>query len=91
MRELGVLPGMDWSSARDISDQGHVVGYSGRNGSAFGRAVLWTEIEGIRDLGTLPASDRTESGALAVNWFGQAVGYSWNGSAYRPVLFPTPR
>jgi len=45
----------------------------------------------MRDLGTLPASDRSESAAFGVNQYGSAVGFSWNGSAFRPVIFPTPR
>ena len=88
MRDLGVLEGMDWSIARDISDRGHVVGSSGPAGSTAGRAFLWTESGGMRELGGLPASDRTESGAFGVNWYGRAVGYSWNGSTFRPVIFP---
>lgn len=91
MRDLGVLPGMDWSMARDISGAGHVVGASGLNGSAVGHAFMWTEAEGMRDLGALPASDRTESGAFGVNFYGRVVGYSWNGSVFRPVVFPQPR
>lgn len=88
MRDLGVLPGMHWSVARDISGSGHVVGSSGLNGSTVGRAFVWTEAEGMRDLGAWPAGDRTESGAFGVNFYGKVVGYSWNGSVFRPVIFP---
>lgn len=88
MRDLGVLEGMDWSIARDISDRGHVVGSSGPSGSTAGRAFLWTESGGMRELAGHPASDRTESGAFGVNWYGRVVGYSWNGSTFRPVIFP---
>lgn len=42
----------------------------------------------MRELAGHPASDRTESGAFGVNWYGRVVGYSWNGSTFRPVIFP---
>lgn len=90
MRDLGVLPGMDWSIARGIGDRGHIVGTSGPSGSTVGSAFLWTESDGMRELGGLPTDDRTESAAFGVNWSGRAVGYSWNGSTFRPVIFPDP-
>ncbi|MEX2154381.1 MAG: hypothetical protein WD825_13660 [Gemmatimonadaceae bacterium] len=91
MRDLGVLPGMDWSVARDISGQGHVVGVSGVNGSAVGHAFIWTEADGMRELNGFAASDRAESAAFGVNFYGRVVGYSWNGTVFRPVIFPEPR
>lgn len=87
MRDLGVLPGMDWSIARAIADNGDVVGSSGRNGSPVERGFVWSEAGGMRDLGAIPA-DAMDSGAYAVNARGDIVGFSWNGSTFRAVKFP---
>lgn len=91
MRDLGVLPGMDWSEARNINDKGQIAGNSGLSGFAGGLAFLWSEAEGMRSVKALLATDRTESGAFALNFHGQVVGYSWNGSTFRPVIFPLAR
>lgn len=90
LRDLGVLSGMDWSVARDISDNGHVVGISGKSGSNVGRAFIWTEQGGMRALEGLPSGERVETAAFAVNLSGKSVGYSWNGTVFRPVIFPAP-
>jgi probable HAF family extracellular repeat protein len=91
MRDLGVLPGMDWSIARDVSDNGLVVGVSGRTGSDVGQAFVWTEQAGMRALAGLSGADRVETAALAINLDGRSVGYSWSGTSYRPVIFPAPQ
>ena len=88
MSDLGVLPGMDWSIARAIGNNGRIVGSSGFNGGSAERAFVWTESEGMRDLGALPASDGVSSGAYGVNFLGKAVGFSWNGATFRAVIFP---
>ena len=90
VRDLGVLPGMDWSIARDINDRDYIVGYSGRNGSPIGRAFVWSARDGMRDLGALNSTDGAgaATGAYSVNWYGRAAGFSWNGAAFRPVIFP---
>lgn len=90
IRDLGVLPGMDWSVARDIGDNGHVVGISGKSGSNTGQAFIWTEQGGLRALEGLPSGDKVETAAFAVNRSGRSVGYSWNGTVFRPVIFPAP-
>jgi probable HAF family extracellular repeat protein len=82
---------MDWSVANDVSDKGEIVGSSGRNGSPLGRAFIWSGRDGMRDLGALIASESAATGALSVNWSGNVVGFSWNGSSYRPVIFPAVR
>ena len=72
MRNLGVLPGGNYSSACDINDVDEVAGTSA---SAAGeRAVLWTKTGNVRDLGTLPGD--TSSEASAINNNGDVVGYS---------------
>src|SRR5205814_7000860 len=72
VRELGVLPGGNYSRARDLNDSDEVAGMSAS--SAGERAVLWTKTGNIRDLGTLPGD--TSSEATAINNTGDVVGYS---------------
>jgi len=72
MRDLGTLPGGDYSSAFAINDSGVVVGTS--NTSTSTRAFSWTLTHGLSDLGTLPAANA--SSALAINNQGQIVGSS---------------
>ena len=53
MRNLGTLGGSQ-SRARSINDRTEVVGFSEiRPGSGVTRAFLWTEVGGMRSLGTL--------------------------------------
>lgn len=87
MRDLGVLPHMDWSVARDISDNGIIVGYSGQTGSSIGRAFVWSAAGGMKDLGGLTAGVSDATGAFAINWYARAVGFSWNGVRFSPVIF----
>ncbi len=72
MRDLGTLPGATYSSARDINDNGQVVGASDR-GDGQTHAFLW-ENDVMTDLGTLPGG--TSSVALGINANRQVVGYS---------------
>src|SRR5579859_5128955 len=51
IRDLGTLPGGDYSSAFAINDSGVVVGVS--NTSASTHAFSWTLAHGLADLGTL--------------------------------------
>jgi probable HAF family extracellular repeat protein len=82
MRDLGTLPGGDYSSAFAINDSGIVVGTS--NTSTSTHAFSWTPAQGLQDLGTLPGANA--SSALAINNQGQIVGSSgdhaalWSGS-----------
>jgi uncharacterized membrane protein len=50
-KDLGALPGGGNSRARDVDDNGVVVGTSGS--SVGNRAFIWTSITGIRDLNSL--------------------------------------
>jgi probable HAF family extracellular repeat protein len=72
IRDLGTLPGGDYSAAFAINDSGVVVGTS--NTSASTHAFSWTATQGLRDLGTLPGANA--SSALAINNQGQIAGSS---------------
>ena len=72
IRDLGTLPGGDYSSAFAINDSGVVVGTS--NTSTSTHAFSWTIAQGLQDLGTLPGTNA--SAALAINNPGQIVGSS---------------
>jgi probable HAF family extracellular repeat protein len=72
VRDLGVLPGGEYSTASDINDTDDVVGTSG---SATGeRAVLWRNTGEMIDLGTLPGDISSE--ATGINNNGTVIGYS---------------
>jgi probable HAF family extracellular repeat protein len=83
IRDLGTLPGGDYSSAFAINDSGVVVGTS--NTSTSTHAFSWTLAQGLQDLGTLPGTNA--SAALAINNPGQIVGSSgghaalWSGGS----------
>jgi probable HAF family extracellular repeat protein len=72
IRDLGILPGGDYSSAFAINDSGVVAGTS--NTATSTHAFTWTPAQGLRDIGTLPGA--TASAALAINNQGQIVGSS---------------
>jgi len=72
IRDLGTLPGGDYSAAFAINDSGVVVGTS--NTSTSTHAFSWTLAQGLQDLGTLAGTNA--SAALAINNPGQIVGSS---------------
>ena len=72
IRDLGTLPGGDYSSAFAINDAGVAVGTS--NTFTSTHAFSWTLTQGLRDLGTLPGANA--SSALAINNQGQIAGSS---------------
>jgi probable HAF family extracellular repeat protein len=72
IRDLGTLPGGDYSSAFAINDSGIVVGTS--NTSTSSHAFSWTPTEGLHDLGTLPGSNA--SSAFSINNQGEIAGSS---------------
>jgi len=72
IRDLGTLPGGDYSAAFAINDSGVVVGTS--NTSTSTHAFSWTLAQGLQDLGTLAGPNA--SAALAINNPGQIVGSS---------------
>jgi len=87
IRDLGTLPGGDYSSAFAINDSGVVVGVS--NTSASTHAFSWTLAQGLTDLGTLPGTNA--SSALAINNQGQIAGSSgghaalWSGGTVQDL------
>jgi probable HAF family extracellular repeat protein len=72
IRDLGTLPGGDYSAAFAINDSGVVVGTS--NTAVSTHAFSWTASAGLHDLGTL--SGANASSALAINNLGQIAGAS---------------
>ncbi len=87
IRDLGTLPGGDYSSAFAINDTGVAVGTS--NTSTSTHAFSWTLAQGLTDLGTLPGANA--SAALAINNQGQIVGSSgghaalWSGGTVQDL------
>jgi probable HAF family extracellular repeat protein len=77
--DIGNLGGVAWNTPMAINERGDVVGFANAPDTVppndFNvRAFLWTERDGIRDLGTL-AGDNT-SQALGINERRQVVGVS---------------
>lgn len=72
MQVLGMLAGHTYSEARDISDNGRIVGFSGAAGMSRGEAFAATATGGMRGLGKLAATDAF-SIALSIDRAGQVV------------------
>jgi probable HAF family extracellular repeat protein len=87
MRDLGILPGGDYSAAFGINDSGTVVGTS--NTATGMHAFSWTSAQGLHDLGTLPGANA--SAAFSINNQGQIAGSSgahaalWTGSTIQDL------
>ena len=77
-RDLGVLPGGDWSSAYGINDSGTVVGYGSVASGNF-RGFVWTPQTGMAELGTFGGLD---SYATGINNSGEVIGYASLASGY---------
>lgn len=87
MKDLGFLPGGDYSVALAINDAGQVVGNSNSTNGMHG--FLWTSAKGLAQLPSVAGAD--DSSAYAINQSGQIAGASgahavlWNGSSVRDL------
>jgi probable HAF family extracellular repeat protein len=72
IRDIGTLPGGDYSVAYAVNDSGNVVGIS--NAATSMHAFQWTPASGLKDLGTLPGTNASQ--AFAINNSGQIAGSS---------------
>jgi probable HAF family extracellular repeat protein len=79
--DLGNIGGMAWNTPDSINSKGEIVGFanpSGDQNAGFNPiAFLWTESEGMRNLGTL--AGYANSIAYGINNHGLIVGQSFNG------------
>jgi probable HAF family extracellular repeat protein len=78
--DIGNLGGVAWHTPNAINRDGDVVGFSNFSqadgGNLRPHAFLWTESDGIEDLGTLPAPLDDNSDGWGINERRQAVGSS---------------
>jgi probable HAF family extracellular repeat protein len=87
IRDLGALPGGDYSAAFSINDSGQVVGTSNTDNHI--NAFLWSQQKGLQALATLPGTN--SSGAYSINSTGQIAGVSgthavvWNGNSIKDL------
>ena len=77
--DIGNLGGVAWNTPMAINQRGDVVGFANAPGTDppndFNvRAFLWTQRDGIRNLGTLPGDATSQ--ALGINEWRQVVGVS---------------
>jgi probable HAF family extracellular repeat protein len=77
MKDLGFLPGGDYSVAMAINDAGQVVGTSNSSNGMHG--FLWTSANGLIQLASLHGTD--DSSAYAINQSGQIAGASGSHAA----------
>lgn len=69
--------------AHAINDVGQVVGVSALAGNRVTHGFIWSRTRKMRSLDPLPG--RTQSGAIAINNFGDAVGVSFDGMLWDAV------
>ena len=78
--DIGDLGGVAWHTPNAINEQGVVVGFSNFSeadgGEYHPHPFLWTEEDGMRDLGALPAPFDDNGDAWGINQWGQVVGSS---------------
>lgn len=87
MKDLGFLPGGDYSIATAINDAGEVVGTSNSANGMHG--FFWTNADGLTQLPSLQGTDN--SSAYAINQSGQIAGASgshaalWTGNSVKDL------
>lgn len=87
MKDLGFLPGGDYSVAMSINDAAQVVGTSNSTNGMHG--FLWTNADGLTQLPSLQGMDN--SSAYAINQSGQIAGASgshaalWTGNSVKDL------
>ncbi|TAN08741.1 MAG: hypothetical protein EPN38_02140 [Rhodanobacteraceae bacterium] len=69
--------------AHAINNRGQVVGVSALAGNTAAHGFLWTRAQKMRSLDPLPG--QTQSGAIGINNFGDAVGVSFDGMLWDAV------
>ena len=77
-RDLGTLPGGDWSAAYAVNNAGEAAGYGNIAPGVF-RAFLWTSSGGLTELGTFGGRN---SYAAGINNSGEAVGNAGLANGY---------
>jgi probable HAF family extracellular repeat protein len=88
-RDLGTLPGGDFSKANALNNRSEIVGESNSSTSGQPHGVFWLAGH-IHDLGLLPHG--TFSSAQAVNSKGQIAGFADSGrNGIRPILWSDKR
>src|SRR5690606_30852634 len=84
VRMLGSLGGE--TAPADINERREVVGWS-HDRSGRSRAFIWSEAEGVRDLGTFGGA---LAAATAINAHGQVVGWAENAAGQKRAFLWTP-
>jgi probable HAF family extracellular repeat protein len=83
VQDLGT-PGGARSQAFDVNQAGQVVGWADTS-AAGPRGFLWSDTQGMVDLGVLPDSPSVTAGAI--NSLGQIVGHTGGGGGYPEHAF----
>jgi probable HAF family extracellular repeat protein len=98
MRDLGTLPGGDWSWARGVSADGSVVVGEAENAAGQIRAFRWTAVRGMEDLNIAYAHLLTDGSVLlearAISPDGRyVVGWGYNAATgnFEAFLLDTRR
>lgn len=83
MRDLGALPGSDYSAAFAVNSAGDIVGESNTDKAV--RAVLWSAKGNVVELGALPGDNASR--AYSINDSGHVVGFSSGPSGVRAFIW----
>ena len=78
VRDLGTLPGGDWSAAYDINSSGAIAGTSDIGSGVF-RGFVWTPAAGLTPIGSLGGNN---SRATAISDSGEVAGFAALSTGY---------